>query len=146
MPTLYPHYNMIIKIRELLPRLLIGIVTAWNLQAAFLFIFSPAGFVRAYELSGVSGEAAVRGIGILFLMWNIPYLFALVDPIRHRLILTICLLMQLTGLAGETYILFTLPSGHEILSGSILRFIFFDGIGLVLLTLVWLMNRRPDFR
>jgi hypothetical protein len=136
---------MIIKIRELLPRLLIGIVTAWNLQAALAFIFSPAGFVRAYELSGVPGEAAVRGIGVLFLMWNVPYLFALADPIRHRLVLTICLLMQLTGLAGETYILLTLPSGHEILGSSVLRFILFDGVGLALLAFAWHMNRRSDF-
>jgi hypothetical protein len=42
-------------------RLFIGFVTAWNLQAAFIFIFSPNRFVQAYELSGTAGEAAVHG-------------------------------------------------------------------------------------
>jgi hypothetical protein len=123
------------------PRLLIGFVTAWNLQAAFAFIFSPGGFVRAYELSGVPGEAAIRGFGLLFLMWNIPYIFALVDPFRYRLALTLSLLMQLTGLIGETFIYFTLPAGHAVLGGSILRFIIFDGAGLVLLALAWWKGR-----
>ncbi|MCJ7434408.1 MAG: hypothetical protein MUO77_13045, partial [Anaerolineales bacterium] len=84
--------------RPWIARLLIGLVTAWNLQAALIFIVSPGGFVRAYELSGAAGEAAVRGFGVLFLMWNVPYLFALKDPIRYQLALTFALLMQLTGL------------------------------------------------
>jgi len=74
-----------ISIRIWIARLLIGFVTAWNLQAAFVFIFAPSGFVRAYELSGIPGEAAIRGFGILFLMWNVPYLFAVKDPIRYQL-------------------------------------------------------------
>ncbi|MDO9300797.1 MAG: hypothetical protein Q7T89_05410, partial [Anaerolineales bacterium] len=57
-------------------RLLIGIITAWNLQAALIFIFSSSEFVHSYELSGKTGEAAIRGVGVLFLMWNVPYLFA----------------------------------------------------------------------
>jgi len=116
-------------------RLLIGIVTAWNLQAAFTFIFAPSGFVRAYELSGTAGEAAIRGFGILFLMWNVPYLFAVKDPIRYQLALTFALLMQSIGLIGETYIYFTLPADHAMLENSILRFIVFDGAGLVLLAM-----------
>jgi len=118
-------------------RLLIGLVTAWNLQAAFAFIFTPGRFVSAYELSRIPGEAAIRGVGVLFLMWNVPYLFALKDPVRYRLALTLSLLMQLTGLIGETYIYFTLPTGHDLLGSSILRFIAFDGAGLVLLGIAW---------
>ncbi len=118
-----------------LPRLLIGIVTAWNLQAAFAFIFAPSGFVRAYELSGIPGEAAIRGFGILFLMWNVPYLFAVKDPIRYSEALTFALLMQFIGLIGETYILFTLTVEHILLKTSILRFIIFDGTGLFLLAI-----------
>jgi hypothetical protein len=118
-------------------RLLIGLVTAWNLQAAFAFIFTPSRFVHAYELSGIPGEAAIRGFGILFLMWNVPYLFAVKDPIRYQLALTFALLMQLTGLIGETYIYFTLPAGHDVLGGSILRFIVFDEVGLGLLAIAW---------
>jgi hypothetical protein len=130
-----------ILLRLWLIRLLIGLVTAWNLQAAFIFLFSPSQFVRAYELSGLSGEVAIRGFGLLFLMWNIPYLFALADPIRFRLALTLSLLMQLTGLVGETYIYFTLPAGHEMLGSSILRFINFDGAGLILLVIAWMMGK-----
>ena len=122
-------------------RFLIGLVTFWNLQAAFAFIFSPGGFVSAYELSGIPGEAAIRGVGVLFLMWNVPYLFALVDPVRYRLALTLSLLMQLTGLIGETYIYFTIPMGHEALRSSIFRFIIFDGAGLILLVIAWIIGR-----
>ena len=85
-----------------IPRLLIAIVTAWNVQAAVLFIISPGSFVHAYELSGVAGEAAVRGVGVLFLMWSVPYVFTVVDPIRYRFAVLLALLMQLTGLIGES--------------------------------------------
>jgi len=122
-------------------RLLIGLVTAWNLQAAFAFIFSPGGFVRAYELSGVPGETAIRGFGLLFLMWNMPYLFALKDPVRYRLALTLSLVMQLTGLIGETFIYLSLPAGHDLLGSSILRFIAFDGVGSVLLAIAWVAGK-----
>ena len=120
-------------------RLLIGIVTAWNLQAAFAFIFSPSRFVHAYELSGTAGEAAIRGFGLLFLMWNVPYLFAVKDPVRYQLALTFALLMQGVGLIGETYILSTLTVDHTLLRNSILRFIIFDGVGLILLAIARLL-------
>ncbi len=73
--------------RTWIARVLIGIVTFWNLQASFLFIFSPSRFTQAYELSGMAGEAAIRGVGVLFLMWNIPYLFAVQNPLHYRLAL-----------------------------------------------------------
>lgn len=123
-------------------RLLIGLVTVWNLQAAVVFIFSPSQFVQAYELSGIAGEAAVRGTGVLFLMWNVPYLFALQNPIRYRLALYFALLMQFIGLIGESYILSTLPLEHAILRNSILRFIVFDGIGLLLLVAAYFLTRH----
>ena len=132
-----------ISIRIWIARLLIGLVTAWNLQAAFAFIFAPSGFVRAYELSGTAGEAAIRGFGILFLMWNVPYLFAVKDPIRYQLALTFALLMQSIGLIGETYIYFTLPADHAMLENSILRFIVFDGAGLALLAMAYWIERIP---
>jgi len=124
-------------------RLLIGLVTAWNLQAAFVFIFAPSGFVRAYELSGIPGEAAIRGFGILFLMWNVPYFFAVKHPICYQLALTFALLMQSIGLIGETYIYFTLPADHAMLENSILRFIVFDGVGLALLAMAYWIERIP---
>jgi hypothetical protein len=120
-------------------RLLIGIVTVWNLQAAVIFFFSPASFVLAYELSGEVGEAAVRGVGLLFLMWNVPYMFALLNPIRYKLGLVFAVLMQLIGLIGESYILSTLSADHAVLRDSIFRFIVFDGMGLLLLIAAYLL-------
>ena len=122
-------------------RLLIGIVTAWNLQAALTFIVFPGRFVNAYELSGLAGEAAIRGFGLLFLMWNVPYVFAVRDPVRYQLALTFALLMQSIGLIGESYILFTLSAEHVLLRSSVLRFIIFDGTGLFLLIAAWLLLR-----
>ena len=126
-------------------RLCIGLVTAWNFQAAVIFIFSPSRFVGAYELSGTAGEAAVRGVGVLFLMWNIPYLLALYHPIRYRLALTLSLLMQFVGLIGESYILSTIPVEHVILRSSILRFIAFDGAGLLFLVTAYFLTRENSY-
>lgn len=125
-------------------RLLIGIVTFWNLQAAVVFIASPGSFVHSYELSGVAGEAAVRGVGVLFLMWNVPYVFAVIHPLRFRIGLACAILMQFIGLIGETYILSTLPAEHVTLSASILRFIVFDGVGLVLLFIAWVLTLKME--
>jgi hypothetical protein len=126
-----------------LTRLLIAIVTAWNLQAALVFILQPEGFMHNFELNGVPGAAAVRGTGILFVMWNVPYLVALWNPRKYFLALRISIVMQSVGLVGESFILLTLPDGHATLSESILRFIIFDGSGLILLVVAfWILNRR----
>ena len=109
-------------------RLIIGTVIAWNLQAAFIFVFLPA----------------VRGIGVLFLMWNVPYLFALKNPIRYQLELCIALLTQFIGLVGESYVLSTLSAEHVILRNSITRFIIFDGAGLLLLALAYFLSKNKS--
>ena len=44
-------------------------------------------------------------------------------------------MQQAIGLVGETAILLGLQSGHEMLYASILRFIVFDGIGLLLMSI-----------
>jgi hypothetical protein len=126
-------------------RLLIGLVTVWNLQAALTFILWPGRYAPGFELTGIPGTVAVRGTGILFLMWNVPYLVALWHPHKYRLALGLALVMQLIGLVGETSILFTLPNGHALLSASITRFIAFDASGLVLLVAAfWLSNRNTE--
>jgi hypothetical protein len=128
-----------------LSRLLIGIVFTWNVQCALIFLVSPGMFAAAYELSGVAGEAALRGVGVLFLMWNVPYALALWHPVRYRLALTLAVVMQAVGLAGESFIRATLPAGHAVLDASILRFILFDGTGLVLLALaLWLVHHEDN--
>jgi hypothetical protein len=122
-----------------LARLLIFIVTAWNLQAAIVFFISPEAFAPGFELSGVPGTAAVRGIAVLFLMWNVPYLAALWHPQRYKLALKLAVVMQLVGVVGESFISAGLTAEHALLQASILRFIIFDAAGLVLLRLAfWL--------
>ena len=127
-----------------LVRILIGVVFAWNVQAALVFIVSPASFVRAYGLSGIPGEAAVRGFGVLFLMWNVPYLYAAIDPVRFRMGLVFALWMQSIGLLGESYIYFTLTLAEYLLRSSVLRFILFDGAGLVILWHAFFLNRNTS--
>jgi len=119
--------------RLLLPRLLILLVLAMNLQCALAYIFNPLPYVAPFELSGEPGRAAVVGIGILFVMWQVPYVFALVHPERNRRSLLEAILMQAIGLVGESLLLRSMPLAHTALRASILRFIIFDAGGLLLL-------------
>jgi hypothetical protein len=116
-----------------LARLLIVVVVAWNLQCALVFLFNPAVFAPGFELAGIPGETAVRGFAVLFIMWNVPYLVALWNPLRHRLSLWEALAMQTIGVVGESLILTFIPFEHSILRGSIQRFIIFDAAGIVCL-------------
>ena len=119
--------------RLLLPRVLIFLVLAMNLQCAFAYIFNPLPYMAPFELSSEPGRTAVIGMGILFVMWQVPYVFALVHPQRNRRSLLEANLMQGIGLAGETLLLRSIPEAHTSLSASILRFVIFDAVGLVLL-------------
>jgi hypothetical protein len=126
-----------------LARGLIGLVVLWNLQVAFVILLRPEEYTAAYELQGIAGAAALRGIGVLFLMWNVPYLVALWHPVRYRISLYEALAMQTIGLVGEAIIYLTLPMIHIALRTSVLRFIVFDGLGLLLLVLaVWITRKR----
>ena len=106
---------------------------AWNVQCALAFVGDPATYAASFELTGAPGSAAVRGVGLLFLMWNIPYLVALWDPLKQRVSLYEALAMQTVGLVGETLILLGLPVGYAVLRGSIGRFVVFDALGLAAL-------------
>ena len=126
----------------LLARLAIALVFLWNIQCAFAFLLWPYRFTAGFELYGVPGAAALRGVGVLFLMWNIPYAVALWQPVRHRISLYEANAMQAIGLLGETLIWLNLPPAHFILQTSLLRFIAFDGAGLALLLVaIWLAPR-----
>jgi hypothetical protein len=114
-------------------RLLIAIVVAWNLECALTFLISPGLYAPGFELAGIPGEAAVRGTAVLFVMWNIPYVVALWQPHRHRISLWEALIMQVTGLLGESLILWSIPAGHTILQSSLVHFIGFDAAGVLLL-------------
>lgn len=120
-------------------RLLIGIVFFFNVQCALAFLIAPQNYAPAFELSGAPGAGMVRGMGILFLMWNVPYAAALWQPMRHFFSLTEAVVMQTIGLVGETLIWLKLPVVHTMVRGSILRFIWFDGGGLVLLLAAWVI-------
>ena len=128
--------------RLLLPRLLIFLVLAMNLQCAFAYIFNPLPFVSPFELTGEPGRVAVVGIGILFVMWQVPYVFALIHPLRNRRSLLEAVLMQAIGLLGETLLLRNIPSAHVTLRASILRFVIFDAAGLLLLIAANLLTFR----
>ncbi len=122
-----------------LARLLLALVLVSNLYAALGFLFSPQQFTAAYELAGIPGEVAVAAIGLLFLMWQVPYLVAFIYPVRHKISLLEALIMQSLGLIGETFILFRIPGQHAVLKSGITRFIVFDLAGLALLVIAWLI-------
>jgi len=124
----------------------IALVFFFNLQCALVFLWSPHTYAPGFELSGTVGEATVRGIGLLFLMWNVPYAVALFDPVRNRLSLQEAIAMQAIGVVGEIFILFSLDQNHASLHASILRFICFDGMGLVFLLLAGWFSYRANVR
>jgi hypothetical protein len=120
-------------------RILIGLVLFFNIQCAIIFLVTPAAFAPMYELGGLSGQFAVQGIGLLFIMWNIPYVFALINPRKYFVSLIEAVLMQAVGVIGETLLFINLPANHLLLQSSMLRFIWFDAGGLLaLLVGFWL--------
>ncbi len=104
-----------------------------NLQCALAFLFWPQNYVSGFELSGPLGEAMVRSMGVLFLMWNVPYAVALWNPLRYRTSLYEAVAMQTIGVVGESGIYLALPAVYAIARASIARFIFFDALGLLAL-------------
>lgn len=121
---------------------LIGIVVFFNLDAAFSFMFHPDLYAPGFEISGIPGRAVTQGMGILFLMWNVPYLFALVNPLKHFTSLIEAVLMQAIGVFGETILLFNLAGSHPVITVTTQRFIVFDGGGLVLLVVALVITRQ----
>ncbi len=128
--------------RQWLARAALMAVLLANLSAAIPYVARPADYVAAYELTGTPGEVIVRGLGILFLMWAVPFVPAILQPTRNRVAFTCVLAMQVIGLAGESLMMATLPPGHDTLSATGWRFIAFDGAGLVLLSLGYLVTQR----
>lgn len=115
-------------------RACIGAVLFANVQCAVAFWLAPGSYAPMFGLSGAPGQAAVQGIAVLFLMWNVPYAVALWHPRRHRVSLWQALAMQALGVAGETVIWWSLPAVEAVLRGSIARFIIFDAAGLAALS------------
>jgi hypothetical protein len=129
-----------------LTRLALGIVFSLNVSCAVAFVVRPEAYTQSFEVRGVGGAALIRGIGILFLMWNATYPYAIWSPWRQRSLLLIVIAQQAIGVAGETWMLLVLPPGHETLRASGWRFVAFDSAGLVALALttavLWLTEAR----
>jgi len=133
----FTRYNFIMRLN--LSRLLIGLVLMINLQSAFMYLLWPERYAPGFEMTGDIGAAMVRALGVLFVMWNVPYVVALWNPTRHRIALYMAIAMQTIGLVGETWIYLSLPPVHAAARASIMRFIIFDGLGLLaLLAAVWI--------
>lgn len=126
---------MIRNYTPVIARVLIGIVFLWNVQCGIVFLLWPENYAPGFELPGAPGEAAIQGLGVLFLMWNVPYAVALWNPLRQRVSLMEATAMQGIGLLGETWIYASLPAAYALARASIARFILFDALGLVLLIL-----------
>jgi len=133
-------------LRLWISRLLIAYVLFVNVQSAVLFLLQPEAYATGFELSGAAGAGMVRGMGLLFLMWNVPYAVALSHPVRRRISLYEALVMQAIGLFGETFLLMSLPPGHAALVDSVGRFILFDGIGLGALVVALFLTINLKFK
>jgi hypothetical protein len=70
-------------------------------------------------------------------MWAVPFIPAILHPARNRAAFACVLAMQVIGLIGESLMLVTLPAGHATLRATGLRFIMFDGAGLISLLVAY---------
>jgi len=124
-----------------LARALIGLVLFFNLQCALVFLWHPEDYMAGFGLGGAAGMGMLRGLGLLFVMWNVPYVFACVHPIKYRISLIEALIMQAIGLLGESLILFYGNYQDALIRSTVTRFILFDGSGLLLLMLAFALTR-----
>jgi hypothetical protein len=112
------------------------------LTAAIPYVMAPARYVASFEVDGVGGEALVRGLGIVFLMWQVPFVPVVMNPARFRVCLVCLVAMQAIGLAGESWMLAGLPAGHAALRATGWRFVAFDAAGLAILVVAMLVVGR----
>lgn len=130
------------KAPEIVTRIAFTAVFALNVMCALQFIVAPGEYVGAYQLEGTGAEAAIRGFGIVFLMWNATYPLFILKPSKYLALGAVILVQQLIGCIGETCILLTLPpEGTALLASSIQRFIAFDGGGLIVMLVAYLWLR-----
>lgn len=125
-------------------RALIGLVLFFNLQCALVFLWRPGDYVAGFGLGGTAGMGMLRALGLLFVMWNVPYVFACIHPIKHRISLIEALIMQAIGLLGETLILFYGNYGDALIRSTVTRFILFDGFGLLMLLMAFALTRAGE--
>ena len=125
-------------------RFIVGAVFVLNVSCALAFLLRPDRYAPGFELTEVQGRIMVQAIGILFLMWNATYPLVVIHPHRYRTLFAVVLAQQAIGVVGETWLLTTLPVGHPALWTTGVRFIIFDGLGLIGMgILFWLLGRKP---
>ena len=125
-------------------RVLVAVVFFINVMCAVQFIVQPADFAPAYQLEGAAGIVVTQSIGICFLMWNATYPPVIAHPERYRVLFGVVLAQQVIGLVGESLLLVSFGPGLEQLASSLVRFIVFDGGGLVLLAIAFFLTRTPS--
>ncbi len=126
-----------------LARFVIGAVFILNVSCAIAFLLRPDRYAPGFELTGVQGRIIVQALGILFLMWNATYPLVVIHPGRYRTLFAVVLAQQTIGVIGETWLLSSLPAGHPALWATGVRFVVFDGLGLIgMAVLFWLLGRR----
>ena len=116
-----------------------------NVQCACSYIMHPTTFAPGFDLPLEAGSVAVAGMGVAFLMWNTTYPAFIISPQRFTVLGWVILAQQCIGLIGETIIYFTLPASSHLAALSIQRFIAFDALGLVLMSisfLVWFIYTK----
>ena len=129
-----------------LARLALAVVFFFNVSCALAFVVRPAAYAPGFEVSGVVGDVIVRGIGILFLMWNVTYPLAIWDPWHYRWLFPIVVIQQAIGVTGETWMLLTLPPGHATLATTGWRFVAFDSGGLVAMLVTYALMQLTGKR
>ena len=121
-------------------RIPIFIVLFFNVQCALFFLLAPHRYAPSFDLSGEPGKLVVQALAILFLMWNVPYVIALVHPLNHLTSLVEAFAMQFIGGLGETLLFFSINPESTQVRTSIARFMLFDWSGLILLMVALLLT------
>jgi hypothetical protein len=118
-------------------RLAVGFSFTGNISCALVYLLQPEKYAPGFEVSGVAGNTIIQGFGILFLMWNVTYPLVILQPNAQKTLFLIILIQQAIGMIGETWLWFELPAGHTALAATGLRFILFDGFGLLLMGIAY---------
>ena len=118
-------------------------VFAINVQCALSFALFPASYVAGFQLSGWTGNVAMQGLCVAFLMWNCTYPPFIAFPRRWPVLGGVILAQQTIGLLGETTLYLQLPTEAAALHASIGRFMAFDAVGLLAMAaaFAWLATR-----
>jgi hypothetical protein len=127
---------------EWFARAAVGVVFAMNVWCAAAYLANPDVYAPTYGLAGATGRAIVQAFGVLFLMWNATYPPVVWLPRRTTTLFVVILVQQAIGLAGETWLLLNLPPGQSAMWATGMRFAIFDGSGLVLMLVAFVVLRR----